>query len=324
MHPRPANSMTLQMAGHGLRVLTAGVEVVRAARPALNQQKMGPAAVPKPIRRHQNKMKQKSKNTNVMMPADKFWAIIDTGKNHKHPEVFLLHELLRMSVQEIIQFQNRFDAAMRKAFRWDMWAAADVINGGCSDDGFEDFLHALIALGREAYESAVRNPDSLADLDFTTPLDNEGFGYAAAEAYEVMTGGEDIYDLPRNGISLHPPGNKQIRHDLSMRARAFPKLCAKYASTTTQPEDEVADEQAAYGLWMSSCPRANHKFVLVENIDGRNGYGIDVASGVTVKVPRSDMGCESGYQMLLDGSTTIDLFRQVERMLDRRGETVRL
>ena len=48
-------------------------------------------------------------------------------------------------------------------------AAASLILGGCSDDGFEYFRGWLIAQGREVFERSVADPDSLADLSVMGP-----------------------------------------------------------------------------------------------------------------------------------------------------------
>jgi len=53
---------------------------------------------------------------------------------------------------------------MAVSYRQDLWAAAYLINGGASDDGFDYFRGWLIAQGRETFERAVDDPDSLADL----------------------------------------------------------------------------------------------------------------------------------------------------------------
>ncbi|EKC76209.1 hypothetical protein LEA_04821 [human gut metagenome] len=36
---------------------------------------------------------------------------------------------------------------------------------GCSDDGFIDFRAWLIAQGKEVYMNALRDPDTLADIE---------------------------------------------------------------------------------------------------------------------------------------------------------------
>jgi hypothetical protein len=53
---------------------------------------------------------------------------------------------------------------MARSYVAQLWAAAFVINGGCSDDGFEYFRGWLITRGREVFERALADPDSLADL----------------------------------------------------------------------------------------------------------------------------------------------------------------
>ncbi|MFH9352577.1 DUF4240 domain-containing protein [Kitasatospora sp. NPDC017646] len=47
--------------------------------------------------------------------------------------------------------------------RWDVWAAAHLIGGGCSDDSFVGFRAGLIAFGRDWYERAADAPESLAE-----------------------------------------------------------------------------------------------------------------------------------------------------------------
>lgn len=44
---------------------------------------------------------------------------------------------------------------MADSYRGDLWAAAYLINGGASDDGFEYFRGWLITQGREVFERAV-------------------------------------------------------------------------------------------------------------------------------------------------------------------------
>ena len=76
------------------------------------------------------------------------------------------------------------------AYRWDLWAAAFVINGGASEDGFEYFRGWLIAQGEGLYQIALRYPDNLADYvepDFDQAKCEELL-YVAQKAYEDKTG----------------------------------------------------------------------------------------------------------------------------------------
>jgi hypothetical protein len=48
---------------------------------------------------------------------------------------------------------------MNRAYPWDLWGAAFVINGGCSDDGCERFRARLIMQGRDVFERALDDPE---------------------------------------------------------------------------------------------------------------------------------------------------------------------
>src|SRR5271169_5861141 len=61
------------------------------------------------------------------------------------------------------EFAVLFDSMMDRAYSYGLWGAAYVIHGGCGDDAFTDFRASLISRGKEAFERAIRDPDSLAD-----------------------------------------------------------------------------------------------------------------------------------------------------------------
>jgi hypothetical protein len=72
----------------------------------------------------------------------------------------------------------------------DLWAAAYLINGGCSDDGFDHFRGWLIAHGRDVLARSVREPDSLADLPTVQAAADTG---AVFEAEEVLSIAQEAY-----------------------------------------------------------------------------------------------------------------------------------
>ncbi|MFD3834659.1 DUF4240 domain-containing protein [Streptomyces sp. NPDC058642] len=142
------------------------------------------------------------------MDTDEFWNIVETARS-KTTEDLPFHEALvdllaRRSPQDILRYQERFDVLHGAVCRWDVWAAAYLIGGGCSDDSFTDFRAGLIAQGREWYERAAAVPDSLADhaeviraaADFEDrTLFYEDADYCASDAYERITGdGEAFYE----------------------------------------------------------------------------------------------------------------------------------
>lgn len=85
-----------------------------------------------------------------------------------------------------------------RAYGWDLWGAAYLLNGGCSDDGFDYFLGWLVGQGREVFDRAVADPDSLADVvpgPDAAPFEGEEFMAAPWTAYERVTG-DDLPDGP--------------------------------------------------------------------------------------------------------------------------------
>lgn len=98
---------------------------------------------------------------------------------------------------EILAAHQALWGLMADSYRSPLWAAAYVINGGCSDDGFEYFRGWLIPQGRQVYERTVADPDTLADLPViqakaprTWPMECEDTLRIALEAYRAATGEE--------------------------------------------------------------------------------------------------------------------------------------
>ncbi len=124
-----------------------------------------------------------------------FWALIDAsrrGVDADDPDAqleTLAVQLAKLTPEELIGFQCVFDALLDESYRADLWAAAFLINGGCSDDGFEYFCRGLVALGQKPYEAALANPDSLARvIKESDEIDFEQIACVAGEVYERKTG----------------------------------------------------------------------------------------------------------------------------------------
>ena len=107
------------------------------------------------------------KKISEMMGEDQFWNIIEKSltetKRQDDQEVWLINELQKLSLEEIIGFRLRTDKLLYDTYTSEMWCAAYVINGGCSDDCFEYFRCWLISRGENTYKKAKENPDSLID-----------------------------------------------------------------------------------------------------------------------------------------------------------------
>ncbi|MDR0767401.1 MAG: DUF4240 domain-containing protein [Methanosarcinales archaeon] len=136
-----------------------------------------------------------------LMSEDKFWEIIELSKaDDPQDQLDNLVELLSsMTVDDIFGFDYQLDKHLEKSYNSDLWAAAYIVCGGCSDDAFDYFRAWLVSKGRSVYEKALENPDSLIDvfedMDDRDYPENEEILYAALDAYEEATGKEDFYDV---------------------------------------------------------------------------------------------------------------------------------
>ncbi|CAO0826835.1 hypothetical protein SMICM17S_08698 [Streptomyces microflavus] len=82
--------------------------------------------------------------------------------------------LAALEPAEIIDFAVTAYEVTASAYRWPLWNAAYLIEGGCGDDGFMDFRDGLVLLGREAFTRAVAGPDSLAGLPVVVRMEPRG------------------------------------------------------------------------------------------------------------------------------------------------------
>jgi len=135
-----------------------------------------------------------------------FWDIIETarasaGQDRPYHESLTDH-LATLTGQDILEYYERFETMHDALNRHDLWAAAYLIGGGCSDDGFIDFRAGLIAQGRDWYQKAAAAPDSLADHPVVAAARHprggnlpfyEEVNYAASRAFERVSGDEHAF-----------------------------------------------------------------------------------------------------------------------------------
>src|SRR5262249_30250499 len=126
---------------------------------------------------------------------------------------------------ELESFQRHYDEQIRRSYHWDLWGAAFVMNGGCSDDGFRYFRDWLVSEGRATFEAALGNPESLAGMDRVDVAELELFGYVALELFGEKGAGELDRDFSTE--AAEPAGEAWEEADLG---RLFPRLTAKYSS----------------------------------------------------------------------------------------------
>ena len=125
------------------------------------------------------------------MNRDAFWKLIDASRASGGIDLQCadLERLLEpLSVEELVSFHWHFYQLYNAAYRADLWGAAYVINGGCSDDGFDYFRGYLIGRGQAVYEAALADPDSLAATVGEDEGEQEGLLSLAVQVYLKRTG----------------------------------------------------------------------------------------------------------------------------------------
>ena len=175
-----------------------------------------------------------------IMPADRFWQLIGRTIGYQaDPERQLkaLRQVLReLTVPEIEAFERTFHQQQRRAYRWDLWGAAYIMNGGASDDGFEYFQRWLMSKGRTVFEAALADPDSLVEMiapGSQGDYEFESFAYAAADIWKEKTGIDPVTDQQRRFpfISAPPvsePSGEPFEEDADYLARRYPRLWARF------------------------------------------------------------------------------------------------
>ncbi len=168
------------------------------------------------------------------MTNEAFWEIVDAAKAESGDAMdqrvrALAVRLEQLPPAEIVEFDRIFHEQRARAYTWDLWAAAYIMGGGCSDDGFIDFRNWLISLGRPTFEAALCDPETLAAVPMKPEPQGEDdfffeeYGYIARDVYTRLTG----TDLPDYEITHpdQPVGEPWEEDELPDR---LPALWAKY------------------------------------------------------------------------------------------------
>ena len=156
-----------------------------------------------------------------------FWAMVQrahdaAGTDMDAKCVLIKAEISGLSIPDACEFARLFDSMMGRAYTHALWGAAYVINGGCGDDTFSDFRTALISRGRDSFNRALSDPDSLADEPFDQAAwFHEGYQYAISEGVAAVGAA-----APRASHPDEPSG--EAWSDETVYA-LYPRLSARFA-----------------------------------------------------------------------------------------------
>lgn len=168
---------------------------------------------------------------------DDFWQLIEETKVKSGGDIYEQVELLRnrlgkLSNAEILSFHAILRRLLNESFQARLWGAAYVINGGCSDDGFDYFRGWLIAQGRAVFYRALEDPDSLVETAEAN-VECEDIWYVAREAYEEKTGKDDFEEKDTTEAGdlqgdLSEWGDDQGNEVAAKLQALFPRLYARF------------------------------------------------------------------------------------------------
>lgn len=180
------------------------------------------------------------------METEEFWALLDESREAADGDTGRQTELLtaalaRRTPQDIVSFDALFHTTRARGYSWDLWAVGYLAaGGGMSDDAFGDFRAYLIGRGKEVWDRAVEDPDSLTDALGDDPDEaigeSEGLAYAAAKAYEQSTGSEmpaptgtdDEDGDTEDDATGEPSGLPWDENEPKDLAKRFPNAWAKW------------------------------------------------------------------------------------------------
>lgn len=134
----------------------------------------------------------------------------------------LLDLLVALPAEQVVELALAHAEIADSAYRYPLWHAAYLIEGGCGDDAFMDFRDGLMLLGRDRFTRAVADPDSLADHPtvITMARDDEGWigyeslSYLLREAHKRLRGDADALDTAlRSRAAVEEPAGPECDPD---------------------------------------------------------------------------------------------------------------
>lgn len=176
------------------------------------------------------------------MDTQQFWTLIEQARRqapHPADADAIAQEatavLATRPLQEIIGTCQAVYQLLADSYRAPLWAAAYMINGGCSDDGFDYFRGWLIMQGREVFEQVLADPEVLADNPTVRLAAPEGYELECEDALSIawhahlsVTGQQIPATVPTERYPDLDPEWEFDFDDSDELVRRLPRLAALY------------------------------------------------------------------------------------------------
>jgi len=180
------------------------------------------------------------------MTHQNFWKIIHASlaETPDQQSAKLKSELSKLEKDDLIAFEASYRAKLLEAYHWDVWAAAFIINGGCSDDGFDYFCDWLISRGQFIYENALKNPETLIGIATPWETEFEDFRYIMMDVMSEKHQAE----FPRS-IAARPASPAGEGWDEETVSEKYPKLAAWVENDEPVQSQSLTPIKSHPGFW---------------------------------------------------------------------------
>ena len=194
------------------------------------------------------------------MSKDDFWNLIAEAKKECGQDLSLTarwieDRLVTLGPQQAHDFDCISYGYVRLGDQYGLQSAASIIWECSTDDGFGAFLPWLIAQGKDVYLAALKNPDSLADIEPYGGCEFESLLNSGTRALRSMPNANEhislLYkeipeDLEKDIIYGEGIG---YPYEWSELPQYVPRLCAKYLTM-----EELAVKAEKEPIWNPDNP----------------------------------------------------------------------
>lgn len=160
------------------------------------------------------------------MPEVKFWKIIASVAKKKRSikqwEEALDNKLAKMKLEALVAFQLRVNELLARSYHEDMLCAFAILEGSTEKKAFEGFRCWLIMHGKEVFNRAVQDPDTIVEILIHGVEDHyfPKLKDAAIAAFRKLSGNDEVAAFTQSKGAVEPELiiNWKMHDDDSMKA----------------------------------------------------------------------------------------------------------
>jgi hypothetical protein len=182
------------------------------------------------------------------------WTLIDfsrqNGKSVHQQGKSLTDLLSKYSTKHLLKFENIYWGFMQKSNDADLWAAAYVLNDGCSELDFLHFRNWLLLQGQTTFKKVLQDPETL--VEYINFDDYQPLNFPALESnieYLIQKKIGKMYEMP--DFKIFELFGDKCKTDMEIVDRV-PLLCQKMGWGNAVPEGEWKSDHNKLGYAATS------------------------------------------------------------------------